>query len=135
MLRLLTFVLVSAIAAMAQITERTNVTMINGRAWELLPAPTKAAYLQGIRDGLIIAVSNLPENLSKIGIAVLDENQARGFGNEDYREELDTFYKDRENVPIGLPLAYQYITLKLKGRTTKQELERRLIEVRKIVSN
>jgi hypothetical protein len=47
---------------------------------------------------------------------------------------MDALYLDRENVPIPMLIAYQFVTLKLKGQTTKQELERRLIEVRKVVA-
>jgi len=76
----------------------------------------------------------MPDNLTKVGLALVDDNVAKGFSNYDYRRELNTLYKDRENVPIPVLLAYQYVTLKLKGQTTKQEMERRLIEVRKVVA-
>lgn len=132
MLKLLVIVLLSVTGTSAQVTERTTFYMMNGRAWELLSESLQTAYLQGIRDGLLIAASNLPD--PTVGKAILDENQAKGFSIDDYQKELHTFYKDRENVPVPLLLAHQFITLKLKGATTKQELEQRLIEVRRIVN-
>jgi hypothetical protein len=47
-------------------------------------------------------------------------------------KELDKLFAERENLNIIVPLAYQYITTKLKGTSTAQELEQMLIELRKM---
>ena len=48
--------------------------------------------------------------------------------------ELDVLFKDRENWPLLLPLAHQYVTLKLKGAITRAELEQRLIAIRQLMA-
>jgi hypothetical protein len=134
MLKTLVLIVLSTIGGLAQVTEQTTVPLLTGRAWELMPEATKIAYLEGVRNGIVIAANNMPDNLRKVGFTLVEDNLAKRFTNDDYRNELDTLYRDRENVPIPVILGYQYVTVKLKGQTTKQELERRLIEVRKVVA-
>ena len=47
--------------------------------------------------------------------------------------ELDELYQDRENLSIPITTAYMWVNLKLKGELSKQELQRKLMELRKQV--
>ena len=96
-----------------------------------MPETTKLAYVHGIKDGLTIAALSLPAELRE---AVIDYTQAKGFNTGDYVKELDQLFAHRENLNIVVPLAYHYITAKLKGTSTAQELEQRLIELRKAMA-
>ena len=57
--------------------------------------------------------------------------QAKGFSPRDYVKELDALYLDRENLPIPITTAYMWVNLKLKGELSKQELQRKLLDLRK----
>jgi hypothetical protein len=62
---------------------------------------------------------------------MMQEVQAKGFSPRDYVKELDALYLDRENLRIPITTAYMWVNLKLKGELSKQELERKLLELRK----
>jgi len=96
-----------------------------------MPDTTKLFYVQGIKDGLTIAAYSLPP---EVRAAVIENTQTSGFYPGDYVKELDKLYTESENLNIMVPLAYQYVTTKLKGASTAQELEQRLIELRKIMA-
>ena len=49
-------------------------------------------------------------------------------------KELDKLFAELENLNIVLPLAYQYVTKKLKGTSTAQELDQTLIKLRKAMA-
>jgi len=92
---------------------------------------TKLFYLQGVKDGLMIAEYSQPADIRE---SVVKQVQANGFNPGDYLKELDKLFAERENLNIPLPLAYQYITTKLRGSSTRQELEQMLIELRKAMA-
>jgi len=105
-----------------------DVLVITGRGWEALTETAKLFYVQGIKDGILIAATYLDGEERE---RILGTTQAKGFFPGDYMKELDTLYRDRENLLIPVSIAYQYINLKLKGTATKDELERKLVELRK----
>ena len=123
--------LFGTLCAFAQAPKSENVLMMTGRMWETMPETTKLAYVHGIKDGLTIAALSLPAELRE---AVIDYTQAKGFNTGDYVNELDQLFAQRENLNIVVPLAYHYIPAKLKGTSTSQEVEQRLIELRKAMA-
>ena len=108
-----------------------NVLVMTGRAWVILPELNKLTYIQGLKDGIMIAATYLDGEERNL---IIDTAQAKGFFPGDYVKELDSLYRDRENLPIPMPFAYQYVNLKLKGTATKEELERKLVELRKALA-
>ena len=91
----------------------------------------KILYLTGVMDGMTIGTSDLTtEQMAK-----LRKTWPSGFTVGDFITELETLYKDRENVRVPIPMALQYCALKLKGEATKEELERRLILMRQVVQS
>ena len=106
-------------------------TTFTGRAWtKSMSQQQKLMYTEGIKEGMLIATSYLDGQERR---RVLEEVQAKGFSPRDYVRELDTLYQDRENLPIPITTAYMWVNLKLKGELSKQELERKLMELRKQV--
>ena len=83
MLKTLVLIVLSTIGGLAQVTEQTTVPLLTGRAWELMPEPTKIAYLEGVRNGIVIAANNMPDNLRKVGLSLVEDNLAKGFSNDD----------------------------------------------------
>lgn len=128
MLKIWCALLLGTLSAFAQTPKSETVLLTTGRGWELMPETKKISYVVGIRDGLIIAASSLPPEDRNL---LRDRTQAKGFNAGDYIKELDKFFAERENLNIVLPMAYQYITAKLKGTSTAQELEQMLIDLRK----
>jgi len=106
-------------------------TTFTGRAWtKSMSQQQKLMYTEGIKEGVLIATSYLDGQERR---RVLEEVQAKGFSPRDYVRELDTLYQDRENLPIPITTAYMWVNLKLKGELSKQELDRKLMELRKQV--
>ena len=104
-------------------------TTFNGRAWtKSMSLQQKLMYTQGIKEGLQIATSYLDGEERK---RVLEAVQAKGFSPRDYVKELDVLYQDGENLRIPITTAYMWVNLKLKGEVSKQELQRKLLELRK----
>jgi hypothetical protein len=104
-------------------------TTFNGRAWtKSMSQPEKLMYTEGIKEGMQIATSYLDGDERH---RVLEAVQAKGFSPRDYVRELDALYQDRENLPIPITTAYMWVNLKLKGELSKQELQRKLMELRK----
>lgn len=97
-----------------------------------MPDVSKIGYVQGFQDAVAVVASGLPPEMLD---AVRDNYIARGFTVGAYVHELDELFKDRENQPLLLPLAHQYVTFKLKGQMTKAELEQRLIGMRQSIVN
>lgn len=131
MLKICYALLVGTLCAFAQVPKSDNVRMMTGRLWETMPETTKLLYVQGIKDGLTIAAYSLPPEIRE---SITEHTQAKGFNPGDYLKELDKLFAERENLNIVVPLAYQYVTTKLKGTTTAQELEQMLIELRKMMT-
>lgn len=104
--------------------------MPTGRFWQLLPDMAKLMYVQGAKDGIVLASA---VDLT-LGSKILRQLDAQGFFPGDYVKELDMLYQDRENLPIPLPFAYQYCAQKLKGELTKQQLEEQLMQLRKMTA-
>jgi len=100
--------------------------MNNGRSWIELSEPQKIFYVNGLHDAWVQAAFDSP-NVNKF----MSEKWAEHFVVGDYVRELDALYKDGENVRIPIPAAMDYCTLKLKGQTTKSELEKQLMFIRK----
>ncbi len=82
----------------------------------------KTTYVKGFQDAIAVVAQDRDNYIPK------------GFTVGDYVRELDELFKDRENQPLLLPLAHQYVTLKLKGQLTKAELEQRLIAMRQLMA-
>jgi hypothetical protein len=102
--------------------------VLTGRAWDALPETAKLFYAQGMKDGLTLAAIWLPPEARD---SVVERTQAKGFNPGDYVKELDKLFAESENRDIVLPLACQYVTAKLKGTSTAQELEQMLIGLRR----
>lgn len=96
-----------------------------------MPETAKLFYAQGMEDGLTLAAYSLPPEVRDL---MVERTQAKGFNPGDYVKELDRLFAERENLNIALPIAYQYITTKLKGTSTPQELDQRLIDIRKLMA-
>ncbi|MBI2680759.1 MAG: hypothetical protein HYX25_07110 [Candidatus Solibacter usitatus] len=106
-------------------------TTFTGRVWtKSMSLQQKLMFTEGIKEGMLIATSYLDGNERH---RVLEEVQAKGFSPRDYVKELDALYLDRQNLPIPITTAYMWVNLKLKGEVSKQELERKLLELRKQV--
>jgi hypothetical protein len=125
-------VLLTVAGLLAQGSETfTTFTTFTGRAWtKSMSQQQKLMFTEGIKEGMLIATSCLDGNERH---RVLEEVQAKGFSPRDYVKELDALYLDRENLPIPITTAYMWVNLKLKGELSKQELERKLLELRKQV--
>jgi hypothetical protein len=122
-------ILLTAAGLLAQGSE--SFTTFSGRAWtKSMSQQQKLMFTEGIKEGMLIATSYLDGNERH---RVLAEVQAKGFSPRDYVKELDALYLDRENLPIPITTAYMWVNLKLKGEVSKQELERKLLELRKQV--
>ena len=103
--------------------------MLNGRAWESFPEPAKTVYVAGIQDsvlGNLLAAEETPRPD--------DIPWANNFTVDDYVKELNVLYKDRENIRIPIVLAVRYITTKLRGARTKDNLDYGLKALREWVS-
>src|SRR5207248_3239177 len=98
-----------------------------GRYWIGMTDTQKTFYVQGIGDGFATAATLVDADTRQM----LLRTPAEGFVVDDYLNEFNKVYADRENVSIPVPGAYLYCSLKLKGTQTKDDLERRLIEMRK----
>ena len=122
-------ILLTAAGLLAQGSE--SFTTFSGRAWtKSMSQQQKLMFTEGIKEGMLIATSYLDGNERH---RVLEEVQAKGFSPRDYVKELDALYLDRENLPIPITTAYMWVNLKLKGEVSKQELERKLLELCKQV--
>jgi hypothetical protein len=108
--------------------------MSNGRAWEIFNEPERVAFLTAIKDQLLYDFFTSDNGIAQLRAAQLRANWAEGFTVGDYLNELNVLYKDRENIRIPIVMAFRYCTQKLKGQSSKQELENRLLEMRKTVS-
>ncbi len=125
---IMVFLLVCS-SVMAQTADSLGFTgsLLNGRGWKALTRDERALYTSGIRDHIMTALvlQHLP--LNKV-------DWAKGFAISDYIKELDVLYQDGENIRIPVVLGIDYCTTKLRGQTTKKELEELLIMVRKSVA-
>ena len=131
MFKLCCVLLVGTLCAFPQAPKSETVTNLTGRAWEAMPETAKLFYAQGMEDGLTLAAYSLPPEVRDL---MVERTQAKGFNPGDYVKELDRLFAERENLNIALPIAYQYITTKLKGTSTPQELDQRLIDIRKLMA-
>jgi hypothetical protein len=124
---LLTFALCSFLLGQTQTIDDTGVP--NGRFWRTMNPREKVIYLTGLSQGIdittVIAAMHTPEIM-----AVVKDAIPAGFALGDYQRELDTLYGDTENVLINLKIAWILCNNKLKGKYTKEVLERSLINAR-----
>lgn len=104
--------------------------MANGRLWVAMDTPTKTVYLTGLRDWMVFASFESGDQRK-----YLDEKWAAHFNVGDYVKEMDLLYREGENVRIPLPFGVAYCTVKLKGNLTKEELEQRLIGIRRMTAS
>ena len=99
--------------------------MCNGRMWRKMSVDHKLAYVMGIKDAWVESA------LASGDVTKFVENRwADRFTVKDYMKELDLIYRDGENIRLPIPAAIWYCTAKLKGKSTKAELERALIYLR-----
>jgi hypothetical protein len=102
--------------------------MANGRMWLGMDETRRLMYVGGVHDSLSFAA-----------IHVVNSDKAKPrwavhFTIGDYVNELNAMYKDGEHIRIPIPYLVDYCTTKLKGETTKAELDILLISIRKQVS-
>jgi len=92
---------------------------------------SKQIFVQGLEEGQMIAMTYLN---NEERARVWEITHAKGSTPNDYIKELDVPYQDRENLNIPVMVGYNYVNSKLKGASTKEELERKLIELRKAIA-
>jgi hypothetical protein len=129
-MKTITLTLLVATVLAAQGGKQQAAFLMTGRAWVAWPEFSKLTYILGAQDGLRLAAAwydPIYTGNTTFGIAT-------GFLPGDYVKEMDTFYKDTENLTLPVGLAYSYCNLKLKGTQTKEDLEQRLIEMRKTMA-
>jgi len=131
MLRICCALLLGTLGAFGQAPNSQDAVWLTGRAWILMPDTVKVFYVTGLRDGMAIASYALPAEAREL---MTERTQAKGFNPGDYVKEFDKLFAERENLNIVLPLAYQYVTVKLKGATTSQDLEQQLIQLRRMMA-
>ena len=124
---LLGLLLTGAVFCSAQ--EVITAQSFNGRAWETWTAASKLAYVSGIQDG--IALGRHPFQGCPQYAATEKDYVVEKFTTIDVAREIDQVYKDRENIRVPVFLVFDYVVQKLRGRTTKVDLEKRLMALRK----
>ena len=108
--------------------------MSNGRVWEIFNDLAKTSYMSAIKDAVIYSAFT-ESIITKQDIKnIVAEKWAIGFNVGDYIKELDLIYKDRENIRLPITIAVSYCTMKLKGQSSKEELEQYLITLRTIAA-
>jgi hypothetical protein len=53
----------------------------------------------------------------------------------DYKKEIDTLYREGQNLHLPILMAIEYCTKKLNGDLTKDALEQILIDLRAKIAN
>lgn len=99
--------------------------MANGRLWQSITDHERTFYVSGIHDHILA--------LTLMGDQKPTEANAKwapGFTIDDYVKELTLLYRDRENINIPVAYVFDYCTVKLKGKTRKDVLERLLMDLR-----
>jgi hypothetical protein len=131
-LKIALVVIFAATSLLAQDSSQNQTFGIwNGLWWTSMTITEKILYLTGVMDGITIGTSDLTtEQMAK-----LRKTWPTGFTGRDFINELEVLYKDRENIRLPIPMALQYCALKLKGETTKEELELRLALMRQVVQS
>lgn len=102
----------------------------NGRLWLQMTAKDREVYLAALRDSARFEAIMATTDVNVANIA-LSERWVNGVSVRDYEAELNKSYVDAENVRMPIVLAMRYCSLKLKGGSTKQELEQSLIMMRR----
>ncbi len=137
-MRLLSVVLSSCFAVVplhAQDTSNFQTSHLsNGRLWLQMSVEDREVYLAALRDSARFEAIMTAPDTNAANVA-MQERWAHGFNVRDYEAELNKLYVDTENVRIPIVLAMRYCSLKLKGTLTKQELEQRLIMMRRQVND
>lgn len=105
----------------------------NGRLWLQMSVEDREVYLAALRDSARFEAIMTAPDANAANVA-MQERWAHGFNVRDYEAELNRFYVDTGNVRVPIVLATRYCTLKLKADLTKQELERRLIMMRRQIN-
>ena len=95
----------------------------NGRMWTTLPLPAKALYIQGLKDGQVLAGAALQGKISKQSQNELDTHAPVGFIVGDYIKAFDDLYKEPSNIRIPMMYAYEYCIGKFKGHSDSQLAE------------
>jgi hypothetical protein len=97
---------------------------INGRYWSTLSLDAKATYLIAIGEAMTEVVAYAPKNCGCILDATIAALGALSGGTSssylEISESLDLFYKEPANRPIPVIKALTYVTLKLKGGTSRE---------------
>lgn len=97
---------------------------INGRYWSGLPADAKVTYLIAVGDAMTEIVGYAPKNCNCILEATVAALGALSGGTSssylEISESLDLFYKEPANRPIPVIKGLAYVTLKLKGGTSRE---------------
>jgi len=131
---LLAFVLLltSFLCAQESSAKFTTIQLMNGRAWQQFDDEAKIMYLSGVRDSLIYFSVTAQHQVD--ANELMQAKWAPGFIVGDYINELDAVYRSRENILIPIVNAMDYCTVKLKGQTSRAELEQMLMTLRKIAA-
>jgi len=118
-----------------QVPEVFTGEFVNGRAWTVLGQEWQVGYIMAMRESM--ASSQVLMEAAHVDEKLTDAlaNAPVGFTADDYLHELNAFYADRANIRIPVVLAFHYCNIKLKGQVTKEQLENRLIDLRRSVSN
>jgi hypothetical protein len=128
----LALVTVSAAEAQSFAGIKTGI-YVNGRYWKNLSVDAKATYLVAIGEGMMEIVA-YAKNCSCVVDASLGLLRTTSGGdNNSYlemAEGLDSFYMDPANRPIPVIRALSYVTLKMKGASSR-ELEDLASKLRK----
>ena len=101
--------------------------------WLMMTDAMKNGYLSGYLD--LLTYSSMHKRDLASSNKFHTDHWARNAIVSDYVKELDGLYQDGENVPMPIPVAMEYCTLKLNGGLTKAQLEQALIRIRQLVSD
>lgn len=113
-------------------TASPSLMTITGKGWvTMMSADMKSAYVKGFQDAIEVVIGGFPPEVRE---TMRGNYLVKGFTVGDYVHELDALFADRENQSLLLPLAHQYVTLKLSGQLTKADLEQRLIAMRQLMA-
>ena len=109
---------------------------VNGRYWNTLSVEAKATYLIALDEGAleIVSYSKTCTCAADATIEMLSAISPRDSSSYlELAEALDSFYKDSTNRAIPVIKALPYVTLKIKGGTSR-ELDDLVSKLRKDAS-
>jgi hypothetical protein len=110
----------------------------NGKAWKQLDLQSRVTLIQGLEEGIMLAVREADKNVREDQVMILDRTSKnltiKGFRMSDIVSQIDTFYSDSANVRVPITDGYQYPLIKMKGESAV-ELEKYAEQLRKTYNN